>query len=83
LWQRFKSEAMLMLLVQDMGLEAAKEFAATEFGFDSGTKSGKRQIERMHAELERAAFAVQMAGKNENGDQILALYEELSAKILG
>ncbi len=83
LWQRFKSEAMLMLLVEHYGLEGAKNFAATEFGFDASTKAGKRQIERMHAELERAAFAVQMAGKNENGDQILALYEELSAKILG
>jgi hypothetical protein len=83
IWQRFKNEAMLMLLVEHMGLEAAKDFAATKFGFDARTKAGRRQIERMHAELERAAFAVKMAGTNENGDLILALYEELSAAILG
>ncbi len=83
LWQRFKSEAMLMLIVQHMGLEAAKDFAATEFGFNSKTDSGSRQIERMHAELDRAAFALSMAGKNEDGDSILALYEELAAAVLG
>jgi hypothetical protein len=83
LWQRFKSEALLMLMVQDMGLEAAKDFAATQFGFDSKTDSGSRQIERMHAELDRAAFALSMAGENENGDSILGLYEELAAAVLG
>jgi hypothetical protein len=82
-WQWFKSEAMLMLLVQHMGLEAAKDFAATSFGIDSKTDSGSRQVERMHAELDRAAFALSMAGTNADGDSILALYEELSAAILG
>jgi hypothetical protein len=83
LWQRFKSEAMLMLIVQHMGLEAAKEFAATEFGFDRRTKSGERQIERMNAELDRAAFALSMDRTNEDGDSILALYDELAAAVLG
>jgi hypothetical protein len=82
-WQWFKNEAMLMLLVQHMGLEAAKDFAASSFGIDSKTDSGRRQIERMHAELDRAAFAVSMAGTNPDGDSILALYEELAAAILG
>ncbi len=76
-WQRFKSEALLLLLVQDMGVEKAKHFAATNFEYDCETEAGSRQLERIGHELDAANFALKMHERDSKKRTTAQLYEEL------
>jgi hypothetical protein len=82
-WSRFKSEGMLVLLVLDMGVDMAKEFAATQFGYDRDTKTGRRQIDRINAELDSAAFGLKLQALNKSGTKAAELYDELKRACLG
>jgi hypothetical protein len=82
-WQKFKSEALLVLMVQDMGVDMAKQFAAVQFGYDPNSESGSRQIERIHAELDSAAFALKLQALGKSGRKAAELYDELKRACLG
>ncbi len=81
-WQAFKSDVGLLLLVDKFGLEFAKQFVAFELVDDSTTVAGKRQIKRMHAELEQAAFAIQMSETAPDRSPLQELYRELKQAVL-
>ncbi len=81
-WHHFKSEGLPLLMVQQMGLGAAQHFAATEFGYDASTDTGSRQIERMHAELAHADFALKMQSVTRSGHKVDELYKELRERVL-
>lgn len=81
-WQAFKGEIGLLLLVQNMGLEGAKHFAANFLVKDPDSESGKRQIKRQNAELDRADYAIRMQESAPNGTLVKELYRELKAKTL-
>lgn len=81
-WQAFKSGATPMLLVDKFGLEFAKEFVAFELVEDSTTPTGKRQIKRMHLELEQAAFAMKMSDAAPDKTPLQELYRELKRAVL-
>jgi hypothetical protein len=82
-WQRFKSEMAMVLMVQDMSVDMAKQFAAVQFGFDAGTESGRRQLDRINAELDSAAFALKMQALDKSGRKAAELYDELKRACLG
>ncbi len=81
-WQAFKSDVGLLMLVDKFGLEFAKEFVAFELVDDSTTPTGKRQIKRMHAELEQAAFAIKMSDDAPDRTPLQELYKELRRAVL-
>jgi hypothetical protein len=81
-WQAFKSDVGLLMLVDKFGLEFAKEFVAFELVDDSTTVAGKRQIKRMHAELEQAAFAIKMSDDAPDRTPLQQLYKELRRAVL-
>ncbi len=81
-WQAFKNEGMPLVMVHNMGLGLAKNFVETQLGVDQSTPSGKRQIKRMHLELEQAAMAVKLSDSVPDGTPLRALYEELKRSVL-
>jgi hypothetical protein len=81
-WQAFKADVGLLLLVERFGLEFAKEFAAFELVEDTTTAAGKRQVKRINADLERAAFAIQMADAAPDKTPLQELYEELKRAVV-
>ncbi len=81
-WQAFKADVGLLMLVDKFGLEHVKEFVAFELVEDSTTVAGKRQIKRMHAELEQAAFAIQMSDEAPDQTPLQELYKELRRAVL-
>ncbi len=81
-WQAFKSDATPMMLVERFGLEFAKQFVAFELVDDPDTPVGKRQIRRMHAELDQAAFAIKLSEVSSDSAPLQALYEELKRAVL-
>ncbi len=83
IWQHFKNEAALLLMVRDLGLDYAKQFAATQLGYDGESDTVRRQRDRIGAELERAAFALKVQATSTDGYKVLELYEELKAQVLG
>jgi hypothetical protein len=81
-WQGFKADIGLLLLVEKMGLDAAKHFAATYLVEDSTSVAGKRQIKRLSAELEQADYAIRMRDSAPDGTPLKELYRELRQAIL-
>jgi hypothetical protein len=81
-WQAFKADVGLLMLVDKFGLDFAKEFVAFELVDDSTTAAGKRQIKRMHAELEEAAFAIKMCDDAPDRTPLQELYRELRRAVL-
>ncbi len=81
-WQAFKSDVGLLMLVDKFGLEFAKQFVAFELVDDSTTVAGKRQIKRMHAELDQAAFAIKMSDTAPDRTPLQQLYAELKKATL-
>ncbi len=81
-WQAFKADVGLLLLVERFGLERAKEFAAFELVDDTTTAAGKRQVKRINADLERAAFAIEMSDAGPDKTPLQELYEELKRAVL-
>ncbi len=81
-WQAFKSDVGLLMLVDKFGLEFAKQFVAFELVDDSTTAAGKRQIKRMHAELDQAAFAIKMSDTAPDRTPLQQLYAELKKATL-
>ncbi len=81
-WQHFKSLALPVLMVQDMGVEMAKEFAASRFCGDRSSDAGRRQSSRINVELEQAAFALKMHEQTRDGHRISHLYDELKQRVL-
>jgi hypothetical protein len=63
-------------------LEFAKQFVAFELVDDSTTVAGKRQIKRMHAELDQAAFAIKMSDTAPDRTPLQQLYAELKKATL-
>jgi hypothetical protein len=82
-WLAFTRDVGVLLLVERFGLEFAKEFVAFELVDDSTTPAGKRQIKRMHTELEKAAFAIKMSDSQAQGTPLQELYRELKRAVLG
>ncbi len=81
-WQAFKSDATPMMLVERFGLEFAKQFVAFELVDDPDSAAGKRQVKRMHAELDQAAFAMRMSEAAPDRTPLQQLYEELKRQVL-
>lgn len=82
-WQLFKSDALAVLMVRDMGLDVAKHFVQESFGYDLSSEAGKRQIDRIHRELEIANFTLGVQGKSpKSRREMKELYRELRDKIL-
>jgi hypothetical protein len=81
-WQRFKSDAALLLIVQHCGIGAAKDLAATQFGYDAATRTGERQIARVFAELELADFMLKQEATARTGHKVKELYSELKRRVL-
>ncbi len=81
-WQAFKSDTTPMMLVERFGLEHAKEFVAFHLVDDSDCPVGKRQILRMHTELEQAAFAIKMSAVATDKTPLQQLYQELKRSVL-
>jgi putative lipoic acid-binding regulatory protein len=83
IFQRFMTDLAHMALVDELGEEGAKIFAATQFGFSRDTKSGCRQIERINANLASAAFALKMQARDTSGRKVAELQRELKQACLG
>jgi hypothetical protein len=81
-WQAFKSDATPMMLVERFGLEFAKQFVAFELVSDPDSAAGKRQIKRMHAELDQAAFAMKLSEATADRTPLRELYRELKLAVL-
>jgi hypothetical protein len=81
-WQAFKADVGLLILVDKFGLEFAKEFVAFELVDDSTTAAGKRQIKRMHDELEEIAFGIKMCDDAPDRTPLQQLYAELRCAVL-
>jgi hypothetical protein len=81
-WQAFKSDATPMMLVERFGLEFAKHFLEFNLVSDSTTPEGKRQVRRMNAELDKAAFAIKMSEAAPDKTPLQELYRELKRAVL-
>jgi hypothetical protein len=81
-WQAFKSDATPMMLVERFGLEFAKNFVEFNLVDDPTTPTGKRQVKRMHIELDKAAFAIKMSEAAPDKTPIQELYRELRKAVL-
>ncbi len=81
-WQACKSDGFALMVVHQMGLEQAKNWAAFEMVEDADSPTGKRQIQRMHAELEQAAFAIKMSDAAPDRTPLQQLYLELKRAVL-
>ncbi len=81
-WQAFKGEVGLLLLVRDMGLEAAKHFATNHLVEDPDSEAGIRQVKRQNAELDAADYALRMQHEAPSGTLVKELYRELKRKTL-
>lgn len=81
-WHRFKSDGLTLLMVLDLGVDLAKHFVASELGYDAFSVAGRRQIERIHVELDRAAFTLKMQGTTPEGHKVVELYDELKERVL-
>jgi hypothetical protein len=81
-WQAFGREALPRLLVFEMGLPRAMVFVAEELGIDGATESGKKQLSRIFAQLEKADFALKMHAATTTGHQVKELYNELKRSVL-
>jgi hypothetical protein len=81
-WQAFKGEVGLLLLVRDMGLEAAKHFATNHLVEDPDSEAGTRQVKRQNAELDAADYALRMQHEAPSGTLVKELYRELKRETL-
>ncbi len=81
-WQAFKADVGLLILVDKFGLENVKQFVVFELVNDSTSAAGKRQIKRMHAELDNAAFAIKMSDTAPDKTPLQQLYQELRRAVL-
>jgi hypothetical protein len=81
-WNSFRREALPLLLVADMGLDAAKHFVVSELDFDGDAEAPRRQRDRIYAELEQASFALKAQSKTPDGHKVLKLYDELKTRCL-
>ncbi len=81
-WQAFKADVGLLVLVERFGLEHIKEFAAFEVVEDMTTPAGKRQVARINAELDQAAFAIQMSDAAPERTPLQELYRELKRAVV-
>ncbi len=81
-FQNFAKQFALLTLVQQCGLGAAKDFAATQFGYDPTTRSGERQIARLHEQLEQAEFTLANEKIARTGHKVKELRKELERRIL-
>jgi hypothetical protein len=81
-WQAFKSDATPMMLVERFGLEFAKNFLEFNLVDDPTSPAGKRQVTRMNAELEKAAFAIKMSEAAPDKTPLQELYQELKRAVL-
>ncbi len=82
-FQHFAKRLALLTLVHQHGIGAAKHFVSENFGYDATTESGQRQIERVHAELEAADFALKHDVKSRTEHKVKELYKELRDRVLG
>jgi hypothetical protein len=81
-WQAFKSQSMPLYLIQEMGLPTAKHFVAENLGFDGDTEAGKKQIYRIHRELEQAEFALRNNHFAPTGCKVKELHWELRGAVM-
>jgi hypothetical protein len=81
-WHAFTGDIGLLHMVERMGLDAAKHFVACFLVEDAFSAAGKRQIKRMHAELEQADHAIRMGDDAPEGTPLKELYRELKRATL-
>jgi hypothetical protein len=72
----------MMQLVMLVGAEEAKNFIAEEFGYDSDTEAGQKQIARLGAMYDQVAFSLAMEKSTTTGTLVKELYRELQQKVL-
>jgi hypothetical protein len=81
-WQAFKSHSAPLYLVQEMGLEMAKYFAATQLGIDGETEAGKKQLYRINQELRHADFALRNNHVAPSGCKVKELHWEMRRAVM-
>jgi hypothetical protein len=72
----------MMQLVMLVGAEEAKNFIAEEFGYDSDTEAGRKQIARLGAMYDQVAFSLAMEESTTTGTLVRELYRELQHRVL-
>jgi hypothetical protein len=81
-WQAFKGDVGVLLFVKENGLDAAKHFAASFLVEDAFSPTGKRQLKRIYAELEKADYAIRMGDAAPDGTPLKELYRELKKAVM-
>lgn len=81
-WQAFTRHTAPMHLIQEMGLGMAKHFVADNLGFDADTEAGKKQVYRIHRELDRAEFALRNSQVASSGRKVKELHRELRGAVM-
>jgi hypothetical protein len=82
-FQAFTSDVGLLHLVQSLGLDGAKHFAACYLVEDVTTVTGKRQARRIYTLLEKADYAIRMGDDAPEGTPLKELYRELRKAVIG
>jgi hypothetical protein len=81
-FQAFTSDVGLLHLVQSLGLEGAKHFAASYLVGDLTSLTGKRQARRIYGVLEKADYAIRMGDDAPEGTPLKELYRELKRVVM-
>ncbi len=81
-WQAFTSDVGLLHTVESLGLDGAKHFAACYLVEDAFSPTGKRQLSRIYAELEKADNAIRLGDDAPDGTPLKELYKELRRAVL-
>lgn len=81
-WRDFTSTYGLAWLIVSQGEAMALHIATSELGYDPGTGSGQRQLNRIRNEINTLAFALSLADTTEEGHKVVTLYEELKEGVL-
>ncbi len=81
-WQAFTRHSAPMHLVQEMGLGMAKHFIEDNLGLDADSEAGKKQIYRIHRDLDRAEFALRNSEVASSGRKVKELHWELRGAVM-
>ncbi len=81
-FQAFTNDVGLLHLVQSLGLDGAKHFAASYLVEDVTTPTGKRQAKRIYTLLEKADYAIRMGDDAPEGTPLKELYRELKKAVM-
>jgi hypothetical protein len=81
-FQAFTNDVGLLHMVESLGLDGAKHFAACYLVEDVTTVTGKRQARRIYTLLEKADYAIRMGDDAPEGTPLKELYRELRKAVM-